>query len=148
VPGSFGRRAAFSNRDYDWFVYGTPETMALWTGQWRHANRPCADFWPGCARAGNGTTPPHPSAGEASTATRGSLSGAADRWNDAATLCENEPFECRLDAAMHAANVHFQFYRAPRGEPELVAGIVRMPERDIRTHEYDPRMWHTPLGLA
>ena len=145
VPGSFGRRAAFSNRDYDWFVYGAPAPMAVWTGQWRHANVPCAAFWPGC-NASAPTSPPHPSP-RASSETYGSLSGDAAQWADAATLCRNEPFECRLAAVMHARNMRFQFYRAPRGHPELVAAICRMPERDIRTHDYDPRMWHTPLGL-
>ena len=51
VPGSFGRRAAFSNRDYDWFVYGHPRVVRVWTGQWRAASTPCADLWAPCGAA-------------------------------------------------------------------------------------------------
>jgi hypothetical protein len=134
VPGSFGRRAAFSNRDYDWCVYGPPAVFAVWTAQWTLADVPCATVWAGCAGPDRSPPPRFPK-----------LSGDPNLWNG--DVCTNEPFECRLAAAMDARNFTFEFAKSPRGEPELVAAIVRMPERDPRTHDYDPDMWHTPLGL-
>ena len=134
VPGSFGRRAAFSNRDYDWCVYGPPAVFAVWTAQWKLADVPCATVWAGCAGPDRSPPPRFPR-----------LSGDPNLWNG--DVCTNEPFECRLAAAMDARNFTFEFAKSPRGEPELVAAIVRMPERDPRTHDYDPNMWHTPLGL-
>ena len=145
VPGSFGRRAAFSNRDYDWFVYGHPRVVRVWTGQWRAASTPCADLWAPCGVLNDAARapPPHPSDGAPPGCA--SLGGAKDLWTG--RVCTNEPFECRLAATMADRGFHFTFYRPPKGQGQPYAAIVRMPERDPRTHDYDPDMWHTPLGL-
>jgi hypothetical protein len=119
VPGSFGRSAAFSRWDYDWFVYGAPAAMAVWTGQWRLADTPCAALWSGCGLPPeNRNAPPR--------APLRHFGGDERLWNG--HVCLNEPFECRLTAVLDRRNMTFQFLK----DAGFVAAIVRMPERRSR----------------
>lgn len=111
--------------------------MALWTSQWRRAGTPCSDIWPGCANA-MAFPPPRPA----------QLGGREQLWNR--DVCVNEPFECRLSAALSERGVEFKWLAYPRDGPRtrVFAAIVRMPEKDPKTNKYSPLLWHRPLGLA
>ena len=133
VPGSFGRSAAFSRWDYDWFVYGAPAAMAVWTGQWRLADTPCAALWSGCGLPPeNRTAPPR--------APLRHFGGDERLWNG--HVCNNEPFECRLTAVLYRRNMTFQFLK----DAGFVAAIVRMPEKAPETGAYAPDIFHRPIG--
>ena len=121
--------------------------MAVWTGQWRLADTPCARLWPPCGAA-EPAPPPHPTCSSEKPC---GPDGAqlAPNWGEwDGRVCTNEPFECRLAAVMERRKLRFEFLKAPRGEPRLVAALVRMPERDRRTGAYDPNLWHQPLGMG